>query len=324
MNYQEIQDYIRCQKPFDIRDYIDDLIPTNKRERNKYFCPVCGKHNLHIGPKGEWDCWNQPDPAHRRDIIIALTGIDYRELYHNIHYTPGCRVDRPPRIYPAVKSLPPLTETLFTGDIDLSKLRILRAGKHLSGVVEETRTYYYYSTHQRAVRVDQDDGKYFYYECLVERVWQLGKGHRYWHPYGIHQLIQSNRVPIPIESCQLGLVVVEGQKCVDLAHRHDIAAVCLEGGDYHYDLIHQKLAQISGIIKDPVLICLPDRDSSGIGKMLRVQGVAETLGLASIIVPPHRLIKNPRQGDDIEQFIAQCQDPPIETLANCIYRSAVG
>lgn len=324
MNYQEIQNYIKCQKPFDIRDYIDDLIPTNKRERSKYFCPICDNHNLHVGQNGEWQCWNQPDAAHRREIIVALTGIDYRELYRNIDYVPGCRVDRPPRIYPIARPVCQLTKMLFTGNIDLARLRILKAGKHLAGVAEGVNTYYYYSTHQRAVRVDQADGdKYFYYEYLIDRIWQLGKGTKSWHPYGIHQLIQANRVPIPIDSHQVGIVIVEGQKCVDLAHRHNIAAVCLEGGDYHYDIIHRKLAQISGVVKDPILICLPDNDSSGIGKMLRVQEVAKTLEIPSIVIPPNQLIENPHQGDDIEQFIAQCQNSPIEALANCIYRSSI-
>jgi hypothetical protein len=323
MNYEEIQAFIKAQKIFDIRDYLDKLTPTNRRERNKYFCPACNMHNLHVGPNGEWTCWNQTEAEHRREIIIALTGIDYRQLYRDIHYAPSEKRHES-KVYLKPKPLRVIDNILFNKPIDFRNFRIARAGRHLPGIQNHPITQYWYSKHQRAVRVEQDSGKYFYYEHLAHNKWQLGSGAKYWHPYGIHQLIPANR-PRPNQNSDhsyLGILILEGQKSVDLAHQRNIAAICLEAGDYHDKKISMKLTQISRLIKNLVFICFPDNDSAGMSKMLKVYDTATSLKIPCILIPPHKLIHDPQQGDDIEQFIWQCKDPPIQVLENSLLIAA--
>ncbi|MEM7556069.1 MAG: hypothetical protein AAF378_18610, partial [Cyanobacteria bacterium P01_A01_bin.84] len=56
---------------FDIRNYLERLIPTG--QKNRFVCPVCNGSNLTIQPEtGAYQCWNGCEVADIRQAIAPI------------------------------------------------------------------------------------------------------------------------------------------------------------------------------------------------------------------------------------------------------------
>ncbi len=128
------------QESFDIRNFLDRLTPTNKK--NRYFCPVCDGHNLTIDPKtGKYKCWNG---CECRDIREALAPWDqgqkpYQPQSNRRPKTSRRSKPKPPPIPAGAK-----IATLFSPGTDVPQPQPLT--KKLKGIPSSaTETIYNYS-----------------------------------------------------------------------------------------------------------------------------------------------------------------------------------
>jgi putative DNA primase/helicase len=264
---------------FILLDRINDLIPYRK-ERGKYWCPSCDGHNLSICPRtGKWNCWNDPTRHHRIEIIRKLVGETAQVSTYQSRPTP------------IVLSPIRLSVATLQG-LKLPPLETLALAHHCNSQI-----FYQYSAQQRVVRSDWEGGKSFCPQHLDDGRWLNGAGSQPWLPYGIGRLQHQGHGLSPV-------LVVEGQKCVEIAAQSGISAVCLEGGDYSHLTIPFKLRAIQRQVGNPILIVLPDADRSGIDKAVAIAQVSRELGIPCAIIDPQRICQMD-MGDDIEQMLSR-------------------
>ena len=259
-------------QPIVLANYKDNLRLYRK---NRYYCPACPGHNLTFCPLGRWNCWNDPSRAHRLEIMAALI-----PDFNRSGYTPRVKSEPCPtilpRVHPALLHFPLMKREL------------------LSDVVGK-RTHYWYSHSQRVVRIDYADDKSIFPQFLNGAAWVNGAGDRSWAPYGLSRLL-----PYP---GKINLVlVVEGQKSVEIAHSRQIPALCLEGGDYSYQTMFDKLRAIRDRLERLLLVVLPDYDLDGNRKALQIIHTAKYFSLPTLLLDPLEIESTLSAGDDIEQM----------------------
>jgi hypothetical protein len=264
---------------FILLDRINDLVPYRK-ERGKYWCPGCNGHNLSICRRtGKWNCWNDPTRHHRIEIIRKLVGETDRVSTYQSRSTP-------------IALSPIRLSVAMLQGLKLPPLETLTLAHHCS-----SQTFYQYSAQQRVVRTDWDGGKSFCPQHLNDGRWLNGAGLQRWLPYGISRLQHQGR--------KLALVlVVEGQKCAEIAAQSGIGAVCLEGGDYSRSTIPFKLRAIQRQVGNPILIVLPDADRSGVDKAMAIAQASSKLSIPCAIIDPQQICQMDT-GDDIEQMLSR-------------------
>jgi hypothetical protein len=243
--------------------------------RGRYVCPACAGHNLTFSRTGAWNCWNDPTRAHRLEIMTAL-GVGSKRSFSppEPEYYPNFI----PNIHPAQLSFP-----------------LVRPGELLVEV-EDNRTHYSYGDYQRVVRIDIPGDKIIYPQHRVGDTWVDGAGNNLWLPYGL-----SRYLPYP--GTTNFILIVEGQKCVEIAHHRGIPALCLEGGDYSQKTTFGKLRAIRDRFERVLLVLLPDNDLAGGSKAQRIIHTARYFELPTLLLDLEQIEPGLVVGGDIEQMV---------------------
>jgi hypothetical protein len=260
------------RQPIVLADYKDALTPY-RRYRERYYCPVCNGHNLTFSPTGAWMCWNDPTRDHRVEIMARLVP-NFKQFASRVNSEP-CPVIIP-RIYPAQLHFPLMKD---------EQLAETSGG----------RTVYWYSDKQRVVRIDYRTDKVIFPQSFNGREWLDGAGASPWTPYGLSRLL-----PYP---GKINLILmVEGQKSVEIAHRRGIPALCLESGDYSNRTAFDKLRAIKERLGRILLVVLPDYDLAGNRKAEWIVHTARYFLLPTLLLDPRQIESNLKVADDIEQM----------------------
>jgi hypothetical protein len=271
-------------QPIVLADYKDALTPY-RRYRERYYCPVCNGHNLTFSSAGAWMCWNEPTRAHRLEIMARLVP-NFKQSASRVKSEP-CPVIIP-RIHPAQLHFP------------------LMKDDRLAEVVGR-RTVYWYSDKQRVVRIDYPTDKVIFPQFYSGQEWLDGAGANSWTPYGLSRLL-----PYP---GKINLVLlVEGQKSVEIAHSRGIPALCLESGDYSDRTAFDKLRAIKQRLGRILLVVLPDYDLAGTHKAERIIHTARYFSLPTLLLDPLQIESDLQVGDDIEQMPSLSTDRLLEIV----------
>ena len=265
------------------------LLTNYRRYPNRYWCPVCGCHNLTFSPKGEWMCWNDPTREHRLEIMARLVP-DFKQsqprqsepIFHPIV----------PNIHPGQLGYPLLTD-------------------EVSSEVKGNRTIYRYSPSQRVMRIDWVNDKSIFPQHRNGKEWVNGAGSLPWCVYGLSRLL-------PYPNVVNLILVVEGQKCVDIAHRRGIPALCLQGGDYSNQTTFDKLRSIKAKFDRLLLAVLPDFDLSGNYKANRIIQTARYFNLPTLLLDPLLIELKLPVGGDIEQMKRCDRDRVIQVVRSVL------
>jgi hypothetical protein len=261
------------------------LLTAYHRYPNRYWCPACGCHNLTFSPEGKWMCWNNPTREHRLEIMARLIP-NFKHFARRIK--PESYPVIIPRIHPAQLHFPLMKDDRLA---------------ETSG----RWTVYWYSEKQRVVRIDYPTDKVIFPQFFNDRQWLNGAGLNLWLPYGISRLL-----PYP---GKINLVlVVEGQKSVEIAHSRRIPALCLEGGDYSAQTAFDKLWAIKERLERVLLVVLPDYDLAGTRKAERIIHTARYFSLPTLLLDPLQIESPLGAGDDIEQMPSLSADRLMEIV----------
>ena len=272
------------REPIMLADY-KHLLTSYRRYPNRYWCPACSCHNLTFSPEGKWMCWNDPTREHRIEIMARLV--------------PDFKQSTPRRselvIYPTIPKIHPLQlgYPLITNEV-LSE-------------VSGNQTIYHYSQSQRVMRIEQVGDKSIFPQYLSGKEWTNGAGNRPWCTYGLSRLLSYPSVVNLI-------LVVEGQKCVEIAHSRGIPAICLEGGDYSSQTTFDKLRAIQHAFKRLLLVVLPDCDLAGSHKANRIIHTARYFNIPTLLLDPLQIEPDLPVGGDIEQMSSLDADRSIEVI----------
>ena len=259
------------REPIMLADY-KHLLTSYRRYPNRYYCPACGGHNLTFSPEGKWMCWNDPTREHRIEIMMRLVPEFKRSEPRT---QPVARISIP-NIHPLQLGYPLITDEVLSG-------------------VSGDRTSYRYSQHQRVMRIDGKYQRYIFPQHRSGREWVNGAGDRSWCVYGLSRLL-----PYPGKTNLI--LIVEGQKCVEIAHHRGIPAICLEAGDYSIQTSFDKLRQIQSTFKRLLLAVLPDYDLTGNYKATRIIHTAKYFSLPTLLLDPLSISPTLEAGDDLEQM----------------------
>jgi hypothetical protein len=271
------------REPIVLADY-KHLLTNYRRYPNRYWCPACSCHNLTFSPAGKWMCWNDPTREHRLEIMARLVP-DFKQSAPRRSES-GFRPIIP-NIHPAQLSYPLITDEVLSE-------------------VKGNRTIYHYSQSQRVMRIDGYE-RYIFPQHLQGKEWINGAGDRSWCVYGLSRLL-------PYPGVVNLILVVEGQKCVEIAHSRGIPALCLEGGDYSTHTTFDKLRAIKITFKRLLLVVLPDLDLAGGHKANRIIHTARYFDLPTLLLDPLEIEPQLGDGDDIEQMVELDRDRVIQVV----------
>jgi hypothetical protein len=272
------------RQPIVLADYKDALTPYC-RYRERYYCPACDGHNLTFSPTGAWMCWNEPTREHRVEIMARLVP-DFKQFASRVK-SESCPVIIP-RIHPAQLHFPLMKD---------EQLAETSGG----------RTVYWYSDKQRVVRIDYRTDKVIFPQSFNGQEWLDGAGASPWTPYGLSRLL-----PYP---GKINLIlVVEGQKSVEIAHSRGIPASCLESGDYSNRTAFDKLRVVKERLGRVLLVVLPDYDLVGSHKAERIIHTARYFSLPTLLLDPRQIESNLNVADDIEQMPSLNADRLMEIV----------
>ena len=261
------------------------LLTSYRRYPNRYWCPACSCHNLTFSPEGKWMCWNDPTREHRIEIMARLVP-DFKQ---------SAPRRSEPVVYPIISKIHPLQLgcPLMTNEV-LSE-------------VDGNQTIYYYSQSQRVMRIERVGDKSIFPQHFHQNEWINVAGSLPWRVYGLSRLLSYPGVVNLI-------LVVEGQKCVEIAHSRGIPAICLEGGDYSSQTTFDKLRAIQHTFKRLLLAVLPDRDLVGGHKANRIIHTARYFNIPTLLLDPLQIEPDLPVGGDIEQMSSLDADRSIEVI----------
>jgi hypothetical protein len=257
-----------------LADHKEVLTPY-RRQHERYYCPACEGHNLTFSDIGEWTCWNNPTREHRFEILDRLFP-DRERSDHAAKREPEYPQISTPIVHPSQLSYPLITDEM-----------LCRA--------KGNRTVYRYSDTQRVVRIDTASKRYIYPQYLNSDEWVKGAGEQSWQAYGLSRLL-------PRPGVTNLLLIVEGQKCVEIAHSRGIPALCLEAGDYSSHTAFDKLRVIKVRFGRLLLVALPDHDLAGTNKANLILHTARYFQLPTLLLDPLEIEPALDESGDIEQM----------------------
>jgi hypothetical protein len=252
-----------------------EVLTPYRRQKERYHCPACDGHNLTFSDIGQWMCWNNPTREHRVEILNRL--FPNRERSNHVpKREPEYPQEIAPRVHPSQLGYPLLTDEVLCQS----------SGNH---------TIYRYSDTQRVVRIDTAHKRYIFPQYL-DGEWFKGAGKQPWQTYGVSRLLPRPGVTNLI-------LIVEGQKCVEIAHSRGIPALCLEAGDYSSQTAFDKLRAIKVKFgRQLLLVVLPDHDTAGINKANVILHTARYFNLPTMLLDPLVVERQLIKGGDIEQM----------------------
>jgi hypothetical protein len=256
-----------------LADHKEVLTPY-RCQHERYYCPACEGHNLTFSDSGRWTCWNNPTREHRFEILDRL--FPDRERSDRV---PKREPEYPqaiaPTVHPSQLGYPLMTDEVLCES-------------------RGNRTVYRYSSFQQVVRIDTPQQRYIFPQYLGDE-WVKGAGSEPWQTYGLSRLL-------PRPGVTNLLLIVEGQKCVEIAHHRGIPALCLEAGDYSSRTAFDKLRAVKSKFGRLLLAVLPDNDTAGANKANVILHTPRYFNLPTLLLDPLEIEPQLSDGDDIEQI----------------------
>lgn len=275
---------------FDIRNYEGYLEP-NPKDKNKYYCPVCGGNDLSINPKsGAYTCYNN-DCQKDGLIIKALKELAGEEIKPtNWEYHNPCP-QKP--LNPALVKI-----TKFPENYQPERVK---QNKRQDGTIER---YLYYSNTQYIKRIDYPNGekKFSYHHIDKNGEHQTGKGNLLWEAYRLEEAIQYGYNQY--------LLAVEGEKCVEVARQH-LGIPAITWRTFNEENIKHTIKQLqnTGIAG---IIYIPDHDQEGKNKAQKVLTSCEKLHFPCFVINPMDIWHDvPKKGDIVDWI----QDPAHQGMS---------
>lgn len=311
------------EQGFDIRDYLDELKPSEKG-KNKYYCPACDGHNLSIDlDTGKYNCWNCSDTKTIRRIILSKSSKSSKNLNKKVIGKPKQKK----KLKPA-----PLPEGEFqllrlSGEVEIPKAvkpssipkaivdRLAENGATEQEIEQATCTIYDY----------EDNHKVYRYNCpcakspkgRTKTISQshknddnriiFKKGSKDWKAYRLEEVLEIAKecTDIPV------LFLQEGEKCVEIARSIKLASWTMQGSSWSNDL-KRILGEINQNLPGKKLICfLHDPDSSGLKKLENVSKECAKEGIPFISVNPKTLCDTIPDNGDIEELLEVMEESEL-------------
>ncbi len=297
-------------RTFDIRNFTDRLTPA--LEKNKYICPVCSHDNLSIDPEtGKYKCWNGCECRDIRSAICPRTEVAAnRTHYKSPHTAPKLQL-------PKFKSVPiPSDATLVqlaeTATDCPQPIALRHSVKGVPG--HATEIVYNYSQNQWVTRYDWEDPNHPKGRNKTCRQWHrkedgtpsMRKGDKPWLAYRLLEVIAA----IKSASSVPAVLLQEGEKVVEIARASGLVSFTFQGSSWSPASIEPSLHQIKDARSDTLIIFLHDGDSAGLKKADTVKECCHKLGLACLLVNPHKICPElENDTDDLEQIRAHMDVP---------------
>lgn len=144
-----------------------------------------------------------------------------------------------------------------------------------------------------------------------------GKGNRPWE-------WQAYRIDEALQHCKgKWVLVVEGEKCVEVARQHQIVAITWQGGSWTDEDMTMTFTQLKKAKAEGVIF-FPDHDEAGYSKASRFEQVAMKSQIAYRIINPLELWSEMPEKGDIADWLEACPGIDIEkeivTAAKAIQR----
>jgi len=274
---------------FDIRNYLGYLDETG--EKNKYYCPSCGGHNLSIDQKsGKYQCWNCYDTKTISKLLRDQAGENNEQTdweYKN---------DSPQKpINPATVTLAKFPENHQP-----------KLGETIKKSENLLETRYYYSASQVILRQDYPQGKqvtnkngktktiykkFSYITIDSEGNENSGKGDRHWGAYQLEEAIAQGYNGY--------VLAVEGEKAADQA-RERLRVPTITFRDWNEQGIKPSITQLqnSGIAG---IIYFPDNDQTGTKDAKQVNKWCDQIDFPCFILTPTDVWSEmPEKGDIVD------------------------
>lgn len=147
------------------------------------------------------------------------------------------------------------------------------------------------------------DKKTYPYHKDDQGNWEKGKGDRVWKPYA------PNLINVEVKDSVL--LAVEGEKSVDECSKRGIAAIDFSS---EYVRKEQKLEILQQLKAQGLkaLAIIQDNDDAGKAKALKVESLANDVGLPSVIISIPQLLPNAQEKDDIVEVFEQWEKEMLD------------
>ena len=284
----DANDYSTSSDSFDIREYIDRL-EKSKAAKNKYHCPVCGGNDFWIDSKtGKYACLNnQCSSEEIREAIAPWAesprnpknkdGNDSRSHHNHRSRKPQKKHKLQPAPIPETVELAKFTPSDFPEQ-------------------QGNKTIYKYNDDQWVERTDTPTGKKvlpFHSDFGSNKV---GKGdNKSWPMYRELEAIAHGQGKF--------VLMVEGEKCVELPRSIGLVAVTFQGGSWTPSEIESAILRLkgSGIAG---IAYFPDNDEPGLKKAEKVSDACAKWEVPCVKVLPETLGISQDKGD-IADYITE-------------------
>ena len=299
---------------FDIRNYVERLIPTG--QKNRFICPVCNGSNFTIQPDtGAYQCWNGCEVS---DIRQAIAPVEKTTNFlHNSKRKPSKEKAKKTIALPSGATLLVAAEL---SDIPEPKPLII---KRLKGVPEySTQTTYYYSDNQWIIRFQWEDSNkpkgydktFRQYNRLPDGTVEMKKGERPWMAYRLDEVLAHiNDVEVP------AVLWGEGEKCVEIPRSEGILSLTLQGSAWSKADIVRSLEPIAKANSQCVQVFIADTDTTGEKKAKTFSDACAEVGLPCLVISPEMF----EVEGDIEQILDSMETPEfIKRLEDEIHAAA--
>jgi len=271
--------YATDREQFDIRNHTDKLEP--KKGNNRFFCPTCNGSLTVNKDNGAYSCWGEN--CDRRGIRMFLNPSSSDK-----ESTP---FNKPQKIQliPALIPSGIINLGFLPSNIDVPKIQ---------KKTNITETIYKYSDTQCVIRIDRLDGSKDTFPHYIKDGKRIrGKGDASWNPYRLEEILNH---------CKgRWLVIVEGEKCVEIVRSHfGVVATTFQGSCWGKNQIIEyfldfKKAGISGVIY------YPDHDTAGYHKADECCFAADKARLPYLQIQPLRLWGGTPNKGDIADWVKE-------------------
>lgn len=287
---------------FDIRNFLHQLTP-NKREKNKYTCPACGRHNLSVEPKtGKYQCFNGCANDVVREAINPWENVKNNKL----------DITSPnPQVIAKETNKNISNKISCIENAEFSKITNL----------SETERYidFFYDTHKFVRRNETfKDGVWKkttvtpWYWDSTQNTWINKKGDGFWTPYKIEDISTKPNDWI---------LFVEGEKCVEYARKHfRLNATTVMGSSWGVDDLKASFEFIKSVGVAGIIM-FPDNDPAGYNKAAKCKQICEELKIPFIQLDPIRIWADIPEGGDIADYFRKYPKSGKEKLYKIIQSS---
>ena len=324
-NDSKTQIYNNCfksQKAFDhsnkitfsILDHLEKL--ESAKEKNKYYCPVCGGHNLSIELEtGKYQCWNGCECLEIREALSPWEDLkkqtkSYFSNYHNKN--PRTKNRKPVLPVPIPEGKINLA-TLPEGKIETPQIiNNPSIAPYLTKKFNipancDRQINYQYSDNQGITRYEWNDSTrpkgynkiplpHHYDKKGKARV---GKGNHQWSAYKIDEAIAFSK--------GRWVLSLEGENCVEAARSLGLVAITYQGGSWKLEQIKKEIKKLQNSRANGLII-FRDNDEAGVKKAKLQAEACQKLKFPYLEIEPIDIWFDMPDKGDIVDWIENCQE----------------